>query len=496
MGDSRSSVSIPLVLPKAGDVLDGKYRLVRVVGEGGMGIVFEAIHLKLGQRVAIKVLQPAVASRADLLERFEREARAAGRLRGRNVARVNDVEVSPNKLPYMVMEFLEGNDLDAELERRGHGLPVEEAVDLLLQACRAIAEAHAAGIVHRDLKPSNLFLCVESGERVVKLLDFGISKMQDEASKLTSTLLVMGTIFYMSPEQVRSAKEVDGRTDIWALGVILYQLLAGVPPFQGSATSVAVSIVNDVPAPLSDTRADVPAGLEAAISKAMAKKADARFQDVNAFARAIAPYRNADARLSFEPPLAPPVRVQLPSSPGVTDPAMETARTIHELIHLPSASSDPGASRAAAVVPTTPGWETRETPQPRRGVGRVVIGGVALATVAAVIVFAASRAWSPSAPPTHDIAATSSPPASAAAASFAVPNAPSAASAEPSAAANPPPTADPSTSPSTSARPPTAPALVKTAGPRRPSAAPPAPVTTATPASPAKKDKPPLVAPF
>jgi serine/threonine protein kinase len=221
--DAMGEGSESPVLPRPGDVLDGKYRLLRVIGEGGMGVVFEAVHEKLGQHVAIKVLQPSVARNVDLVARFEREARAAGRLRGRNVARVTDVEVSPGHLAYMVMEFLVGNDLDAELSSRaGSRMPVAEAVEIVLQACRAIAEAHAAGIVHRDLKPSNLFLCTEGDERVVKLLDFGVSKMEDEASKLTSTQLVVGTVHYMSPEQVRSAKEADARTDIWALGVILY----------------------------------------------------------------------------------------------------------------------------------------------------------------------------------------------------------------------------------------------------------------------------------
>ncbi len=170
-----------MILPAAGDLVAGKYAIIRIIGEGGMGIVFEATHVQMRRRVAIKVLQPSVLVNPQVVERFKREAQAAARLRGRHVARVLDVEVHSESLPFMVMELLTGNDLAIELEKRG-ALPVSEAVDYLLQACQGIAEAHDAGIIHRDLKPSNLFLSQEDNRRIVKLLDFGISKMMDEAS--------------------------------------------------------------------------------------------------------------------------------------------------------------------------------------------------------------------------------------------------------------------------------------------------------------------------
>ena len=199
-----------------GEVIAGKYAIVRVLGEGGMGIVYEATHLKLRQRVAVKMLQREMLDHEIIVNRFEREARAAGQLRNRHTARVMDVDITADGLPYMVIEFLEGTDLDAELGRRGR-FTVQEAVDFVLQACSAMIEAHQLGIVHRDLKPANLFLAVDGDARIIKVLDFGISKVPNEGegdSKLTTPDSVMGTALYMSPEQVRSTGTVDARSDI------------------------------------------------------------------------------------------------------------------------------------------------------------------------------------------------------------------------------------------------------------------------------------------
>jgi serine/threonine protein kinase len=466
-------------LPRPGDVLDGKYRLLRVIGEGGMGVVFEAVHEKLGQHVAIKVLQPSVARNVDLVARFEREARAAGRLRGRNVARVTDVEVSPGQLAYIVMEYLVGHDLDAELSSRaGSRIPVAEAVDLVLQACRAIAEAHAAGIVHRDLKPSNLFLCTEGDERVVKLLDFGVSKMEDEASKLTSTQLVMGTVHYMSPEQVRSAREADTRTDIWALGVILYEVLAGRRPFLGSATAAAVSIVNDEAPPL-PPELDVPPGLDAAIRKALAKRLEDRFPDVVAFARAIAPYvaHGTASVVRWMDEVTAVVVVPR----GGSDAGLGTARTVHD-----SASSNSGQLLPSVAASSSSVRETIPTPRPRRLAPRVIAGTAALAVVGALVALAASRspARAPSAPVASNLTTAVAP-------------------ALPDAARGPvapDPLATPAFAPPSTA---VAPALVTSAAPTAQPSHPPRASTSASPrpgAAPSpsehKKEKPPLVAPF
>ncbi|HEX7603639.1 MAG TPA: serine/threonine-protein kinase, partial [Polyangiaceae bacterium] len=282
-------------LPELGQVLAGKYRLVRKLGEGGMGVVFEAEHMRIKQRVAIKMLLPEVLELPDVVSRFEREARAAGQLRSENTARVLDVDVSEEGMPYMVMEFLDGYDLSQILEQRAQ-LPIALAVDYVLQACSAMAEAHAAGIVHRDLKPSNLFLV--GGERgTVKVLDFGISKVEnDKDNRVTATQTVVGTPLYMSPEQVRSAKHVDARTDIWALGIILYELIAGKTPFEGNMTAAAAAICIDEPPPLTQFRQDVPPDLADHIRVCLEKDPSKRYPNVQSLAVAIAPFGTGDVR--------------------------------------------------------------------------------------------------------------------------------------------------------------------------------------------------------
>ena len=226
-------------LPTIGTIVGQKYRIESVIGEGGMGVVFAATHEKLGQAVAIKMLLPEYARHPELVARFGREARASAQLRHRNSARVIDVDETTTGIPYMVMERLHGHDLETELEARGK-LEIAEAVQYVVEACAAMTEAHQRGIVHRDLKPSNLFLSTEAdGSVCVKVLDFGISKVQSEEGRITSTQHQMGTPLYMSPEQVRSAKSVDARTDVWSLGVILYELLTGDTPFKGSTAELA-----------------------------------------------------------------------------------------------------------------------------------------------------------------------------------------------------------------------------------------------------------------
>ncbi|HEX8791944.1 MAG TPA: serine/threonine-protein kinase [Polyangiaceae bacterium] len=277
-----------------GAPMGGKYRLLRQLGEGGMGVVFEAEHVRLGQRVAIKFLRDDVLAMPDAVERFEREARATCRIHGPHVAQVLDVDADERGRPYIVMELLKGRDLEAELQERG-ALRVEEAVDWVLQACAAVADAHAAGIVHRDLKPSNLFLADHQGTRVLKVLDFGISKIacEDRSDALTSVGLTVGTPLYMSPEQVRCSRDVDARTDVWSLGVILYELVAGVPPFMGTTTAAIAAIVADATPSLREARPGVPAGLERAVATALAKCPAHRFPSVEAFGAALMPFASA-----------------------------------------------------------------------------------------------------------------------------------------------------------------------------------------------------------
>lgn len=286
---------------KPGDIIGGKYRVERVIGEGGMGFVVAATHMHLEERVAIKLLLPDAAKSADTVERFLREAKAAVKIKSEHVARVSDVGTLENGAPFMVMEYLAGNDLAELIERTGPQ-PCELSVDLILQACEALAEAHAAGIIHRDLKPANLFLTRRAdGSPCIKLLDFGISKFTDGNHSKTKTAAVMGSPAYMSPEQMRSSKDVDARTDIWALGAILFELLTAVPPFDAETVpQLCMKIMNDPMPSLAPYRPDAPPGLEAVIRRCQEKNPSARFAHVGELAIALAPFASPRGRFSVE----------------------------------------------------------------------------------------------------------------------------------------------------------------------------------------------------
>jgi len=263
-----------------GELFDGKFRIEHVLGQGGMGVVAVATHVVLDQKVAIKVLHEGIASDPSIAERLVREARAAARLRSEHVCRVSDVGVA-HGTPYIVMELLEGTDLATLIDRRP--LPIATAVDYVLQACIAIAEAHALGIVHRDLKPANLFVTRRlDGSPLIKVLDFGIAKAPSTTSvALTQTETMMGTPGYMSPEQLRSARSVDHRTDLWALGVILYQAVSGRLPFPAnSITEAAVKISVDPPDPI-----DIEPSFRAVILRCLEKEPAKRHRDIAALAR-------------------------------------------------------------------------------------------------------------------------------------------------------------------------------------------------------------------
>jgi serine/threonine-protein kinase len=271
-----------------GDILLGKYRVEEVIGVGGMGRVVKASHLYLQQPVAIKILLSNMAESQSTVARFLREAQATVKLRSEHIARVMDVGTLPDGVPFMVMEFLEGHDLNQILRHHGPQMP-QAVVDLMLQACEGIAEAHALGIVHRDIKPSNFFVTHRpDGSNLLKILDFGISKTPAEVTELTGTQTVIGTPTYMAPEQMKTARSTDPRSDIWSMGVVMYQLLAGRPPFEAETYAALVLMVgHEPPAPL---HVPVPAGLKDIVFRCLEKDPKNRIQNVGELARMLAPY--------------------------------------------------------------------------------------------------------------------------------------------------------------------------------------------------------------
>ncbi len=341
---------------RVGSLLGGRYRLVRKLGEGGMGVVYEAVHVRLDQRFAVKLLGRALAT-GSFVARFEREARAAAKLTSRHVARVFDVDTAEDGSPFFAMELLEGRDLHAELSLRGR-LPWAEAARVVQEACVGMADAHDRGIIHRDLKPANLFLHRQDGGRIVKVLDFGISKSEKDDVALTRTQQALGTPLYMSPEQIRSPKHVDARTDVWSLGVILYEALSGRPPFVAeTVTGIAVSITNDVPTDLSVLCDDVPAELDEVVRRAMSKRFEDRFATARELGAALAPLAGPELA-DVLPNLAPRNR----------DEALEST------VSADMAGYGPPPTAAPEQRPVAPAPKSRLT----WGLGVACFAGVAL----------------------------------------------------------------------------------------------------------------------
>lgn len=277
-------------LPQPGDVIAGKYLVMSKLGEGGMAVVYEATHLRLHQRLAIKVLRPNIPEFEEVLARFEREARATAQLKSVHTARIVDVDIVPDGLPYIVMEFLEGVDLETELVNIGP-MPFDEAADIVMQVADVMAEAHSLGIVHRDLKPANLYVCRVGGRRLIKVLDFGISKIEaDGGARITRASSYFGTPCYAAPEQLRDAGMADPRSDVWSLGIILYEILTGRPPFEGTSTAVIAKVMVDpVPWPV-ERRPDLPPEMARVVMKALQRDPQARYQTMREFSDAMLPF--------------------------------------------------------------------------------------------------------------------------------------------------------------------------------------------------------------
>ena len=412
-------------LASVGDILAQKYRVERILGIGGMGMVVLATHMELDQAVAIKFMLPAALDSPEAGVRFMREARAAGRLTSEHVCRVSDVGRFDTGVPYIVMEYLEGHDLGTLLKRKGP-LPVAQAIDYILQASEGMAEAHGHGIVHRDLKPDNLFLALRSdGSEIVKVLDFGISKAS-VTGIATKTGDIMGSPAYMAPEQMQSTKDVDARADVWSLGVILYQLISGRMPFiADTLPALCLAVINEPPPSLESIRKDLPSGLAEAVMKCLAKHKDERFRNVHELAQALAPFgkpesMGAAARIRSmlqrkRPPTQPPL-IMLPSEFSDVAPTVVGTGDSLDIPNLPSAARTPLPPKATRTTIGSSLGESMSVLAPRHQVNRGVVGALigAIALVGLIIAMvlikreattdtaAAAAAGPPPPPPASD----------------------------------------------------------------------------------------------
>ena len=379
-----------------GDLLAKKYRVTRVLGAGGMGVVVAADDLDLDRTVAVKFLSPAGAANPSVVARFMREARAAVKITSEHVAKVIEVGKLDSGEPYIVMEFLEGSDL-SEVVAQG-SLPVEDALDYVLQACEAIAEAHSKGIVHRDIKPANLFVSRRAdGSPMVKVLDFGISSMVGAAGEhaLTRTGAIMGSPFYMSPEQARSARTANAQSDIWSLGAVLYELIAGRPPFSGETMGELIAaILTEAAPPLRGACPDVPEELDAVVLRCLNKDAKARYASVGELCQALAPFAPVRSRVSLTRAIAVSA-THAPDSISNVD-TVEGGGTL-----LMPGASTAKASAAAQGVPATPArgsntaaaWaETHAPASPSRAwLGKSLAAVAALAALGLAVGLTRSR---------------------------------------------------------------------------------------------------------
>ena len=385
-----------------GDVLAGKYRVEKILGVGGMGVVVAVQHLRLEQRFAVKLMLPEMLASKEAIARFMREARASSTIKSEHVVRVFDVDSLESGAPYIVMELLEGKDV-ATLVRERKPMSVEDAVDVVLQVCEVVMDAHARGIVHRDLKPSNLFALRIPEDRIwIKVLDFGISKLTapDQAGPavdITNTAAAMGSPLYMSPEQMQSARDVDFRTDIWSIGVILHELLAGRVPFEGSTPlEVGLKITGRPPPPLRTVRPDAPSGIEDIVLKCLDKDPARRYRDIGELALALAEFAPARSRDSVERTTrrdsqAGPSAAEVPSAFGrsAKGEMSDATVTAHPLAEMATPQVHRSSTKSVSSTATSPpAWGTTMPPTSRRRMGAIVVVGAGAAAVLGAIFFA------------------------------------------------------------------------------------------------------------
>ncbi len=289
---------------QAGEIVGGKYEIIKVIGVGNIGFVVAARRTELGDEVALKFLRSDYAANDDLVARFAREARISVSLRSEHVARVFDVGRLSNGTPFIVMERLEGRDLSRVVAEHG-ALPPALAIEYVLQTCEALATAHAKGVIHRDIKPENLFLTrTTHGTEIIKVVDFGISKLAltgsviENAGPLVATMAALGSPLYMSPEQIRACPNLDTRADIWALGCVLYELLTGKAAFDApSIMQICAMVLESNPAPIERVNPSLASELGLAVTRCLAKDPAARFQSVADLAIALRPFAPDHARI-------------------------------------------------------------------------------------------------------------------------------------------------------------------------------------------------------
>jgi serine/threonine-protein kinase len=477
-GPSEPGVSDDETTLPAGARL-GKYQIVRLLGAGGMGAVYEALHTEIGKRVALKTLSPAVAAIPGARQRFLREAQLTSRLRHPHVVDLTDMG-SEGRTAYLVMELLAGEDLAHRFERTGPMGP-RDLVDLMLPVCSALSTAHGAGIVHRDLKPQNIFLA--DGPRGVepKVLDFGISKSSDtEASGLTSTGSVIGTPHYLAPEQVKDARTASAASDQYSIGVIFYKCLTGKNPFEGdSIFAVLQAIVTETPVPLIELRSDLPDGLERVVARAMSRLPWDRFPSVRALGRALLPYASPKARAIWEETFAsdaPSGAAAEPARDSHTMPASDPLVRVASPIAAKAPSGDSGTLAPAVMSGTSLGVAagTRSA----SGRSKMIVGtlvGVVLAAAAFAGLRGSARLPFAAAP----LAPTALQPLPAIAPPLAAPSIAAPAAAPPRAAAS---LAAPAAAPPAAARAPAAPAAAPPPAAEAPGAPPSAAAAPAAPA--------------
>jgi len=375
-----------------GTVLGGAYKITRLIGQGGMGAVYEGVQLRLERRVAIKLMARELSANPEAIARFRREAEVTSQLGHPHIVQVFDFGEAPTGEPYLVMEFLEGEDLEKRLARIGK-MSAPAASHIIRQVASALSATHAKGIVHRDLKPANVFLLSVEGETdFVKVVDFGISKVRAAGTKLTAALAVMGTPNYMAPEQAEGRiDEIDHRTDQWALACIAYELVGGRPPFVGeNVASLLYQVIHQAPSPLANMNPGLPSQVEDVLRRALSKTQIGRFATMTEFSRAF------EGAASGKAPAVAPA------------PAPEGHAAI---ARAPTMVSSPGVPpvttfSSAAGESIAPGQMT-SAPAKRRWLLAGV--GVAVAAAAGAAGFAFLSRGSGVSPPVGTTAATTSP---------------------------------------------------------------------------------------